>query len=123
MIDHTLENRRKLWLALSELYLDTELTDEDYFRIANEIKDLGFVFGEAKRIDYYEVAPALGANLLSTAGIWSGFCPEEINTKCHYNYTRRENLFFRIKCHLYNTLWWKFRKENWKRLQKKSLNC
>ncbi|SMD35326.1 hypothetical protein SAMN04488029_2454 [Reichenbachiella faecimaris] len=57
-------DRQSIWSILSELYLDVELTTFDYHRIAIEIIRLGYKLNEAKGIDYYEVVPAVGLNIL-----------------------------------------------------------
>ena len=50
-----LEERRPIWIALSEFYLDTELDGSDFRRIAFTILDSPYSFDEVKRINKYEV--------------------------------------------------------------------
>ena len=50
-----LEERRPIWIALSEFYLDTELDGSDFRRIAFTILDSTYSFDEVKRINKYEV--------------------------------------------------------------------
>src|SRR5690606_21791718 len=59
--------------ALSEFYLDTELQEHDFQRIPTILRESGYSMSELKRINYEEVAPVLSGNLVSTAGVWSGF--------------------------------------------------
>ncbi len=65
--------RRPLWVALSDLCLDTEITDNTVCYIARTIHDQGFTLEEAEYIAFYEVFPPLYVNMLSVAGVWSGF--------------------------------------------------
>lgn len=67
------ERRKPVWLALSELYLDTELDDDDLKRIALILFQSSYSTEELKDILYYEVAPIVRGNLWTVAGIWSGF--------------------------------------------------
>ncbi|MBC8082245.1 MAG: hypothetical protein H7Z21_03475 [Hymenobacter sp.] len=72
--------RTPVWLALSELYLDTELLDADYKRIALVLREAGLNWAEAEAINTNEVAPVVIHNLLSVAGEWSGFDEEWLVT-------------------------------------------
>jgi hypothetical protein len=65
--------RKPVWIALSEFYLDTTLDDKDFQHIAKILKESGYSLNEIKRIHYEEVAPVVSPNLMSPAGIWSGF--------------------------------------------------
>lgn len=67
------EQRRPIWIALSEFYLDTELDDLDLLRIAKIILKSPFDFEEIKKINKYDVFPLLISNLFSVAGVWGGF--------------------------------------------------
>ena len=71
-----IERRRPVWLALSEFYLDTELSNEDLKRIKGVFAASGFSMDEIQDIERDEVRPVVGANLLSVAGVWSGFDQE-----------------------------------------------
>lgn len=68
-----LARREPVWLALSELYLDTELQPADFRRIRAVFDQSGYSAQEIRRIDYEEVGPILYGNLLSAAGEWAGF--------------------------------------------------
>lgn len=71
-----IEQRRPIWIALSEFYLDTELDDSDFRQIAFTIIESPYNFEEVKTINKYEVFPILQTNLLSVAGEWAGFDEE-----------------------------------------------
>lgn len=65
--------RRPLWIALSELFLDTELTPADLTRIAQVMTDSGLSLRELREVYAREVAPVVSGNLCTVAGVWSGF--------------------------------------------------
>ena len=67
-------NRRvPVWIALSDLYLDTEMQAFTHWHIARTIEAVGYTLEEARLIDRYEVFPVLYPNMLSVAGVWDGF--------------------------------------------------
>lgn len=68
-----LAQRRPLWIALSVLFLDTELTRADLERIAQAMADSGLSLRELRAVYVREVAPVVSANLRTVAGVWSGF--------------------------------------------------
>ncbi|AWN22992.1 hypothetical protein DKM44_06905 [Deinococcus irradiatisoli] len=68
--------RRRAWLALSELFLDSELESADVRRLAQQLRASGFTLTELEHLLSAEVAPVLGGNLLSVAGVWNGFDPD-----------------------------------------------
>ena len=77
VIDETeIERRKPVWAALSELWLDTELTSEDLQRIAGVMKRSGYDVLQLKDIYLFEVAPVVFPNLLVIAGEWAGFDDE-----------------------------------------------
>ena len=65
-----LEIRRPIWIALSELYLDTE---PDWARVAGICARSPYTISEIRRILFDEVHPVVYRNLWSTAGVWDGF--------------------------------------------------
>ncbi|MES2543545.1 MAG: hypothetical protein V4548_01575 [Bacteroidota bacterium] len=71
-----IEERKPIWIALSNFYLDTELEDNNFKYIALNIIDSPYSLKEVKCINKYEVFPVLNGNLLSVAGEWSGFDEE-----------------------------------------------
>ncbi len=68
-----LEERKPIWIALSDFYIDNELQDYDFKHIASKIRQSPYTFEEVKRINNEEVFPILFWNLLSVAGVWTGF--------------------------------------------------
>lgn len=70
-----LQRRRPIWLALSELFLDTEVRPSiPYAALA--CLESGYGDAELERIWVREVSPVLRANLMSPAGVWAGFDAE-----------------------------------------------
>ncbi len=70
------ENRRKLWIAMSELWLDTPVTDGMITGIAEAVRQSGLSKNELEDVFRFELAPFLGRNQTSVAGVWDGFDPD-----------------------------------------------
>jgi hypothetical protein len=68
-----IQRRRPLWTALSQLWLDTELSAADLERIARTMADSGLTIEELRQVYLVEVAPVVSPNLHSVAGEWAGF--------------------------------------------------
>lgn len=114
MTTSSLGDRPLIWKALSEMYLDTELTQSDYDHIATKLSQTGCGLVEAQSIDYYEVAPAVGFNLMSMAGVWSAFDTNWLNNRCQKNLQSKGNWLFALKCYFFQLLLKKIRRENWR---------
>lgn len=67
--------RERLWLALSDLFLDSENRGE-LPRLAFAALSSGFGWEVVDHIYLEEVAPVAGPNLLELAGEWGGFPPD-----------------------------------------------
>jgi len=67
------ERRLKIWRALSELFLDTEINDVNFDYIAKTVVETGYTREEMHTILWSEVYPVLKNNLRSVAGVWSGW--------------------------------------------------
>jgi hypothetical protein len=70
----TLE-RRQLWSAMSDLYLDTEVR-WDLPWLARRMAESDFSRTELERIFKFEVTPVVHGNMLDVAGEWAGFQDE-----------------------------------------------
>lgn len=68
-----IEQRKPLWEALSDLWLDTEMQSYEHERRAELMTSSGFSFGEIERIFSEEVAPVVYKNLYTAVGVWDGF--------------------------------------------------
>ena len=62
--------RHEVWLALSEFFLDTEVS-LDF--VISKLRSTGFSCEQIEHIFRYEVAPACVQNFYSAAGEWGGF--------------------------------------------------
>jgi hypothetical protein len=67
--------RRPVWVAMSDLFLDTDVSlfHEHIARVCAESR---FTIGQLESIFNDEVAPLVGSNLLSVAGEWAAFDEE-----------------------------------------------
>lgn len=74
-----LNQRKPVWHAMSELFLDTELDDSALEHIAGVFVDSGYSLTELRVILDSEVGPVLYKNLYSVAGVWSGFDEHWLN--------------------------------------------
>ena len=96
-----LARRRVAWAALSELFLDTE---PDLDCIARRLGQSGLSGAELDRILRAEVAPVLGGNLLTVAGVWGAFDLEPVEAR--YRAGRRTpTLLGRLACRLIRDDW------------------
>lgn len=67
------ERRLPLWIAFSDLFLDSEPTRSTYQNIACTIIDRGIQPDDAEAILREDVAPAFWTNMLAPAGEWQGW--------------------------------------------------
>lgn len=72
------DERFRVWDALSQFFLDTELDRLDYEYISDVLADSPFSLTELRDILYYEVYPPCKWNLFCVAGLWTGFHPDWI---------------------------------------------
>ena len=95
--------RHPVWVALAELYLDSEPQEADLRRIAAACAASGFSWAELKQINYDEVAPALWPNLHQVAGVWGAWDEPWLLARltAHYTGTRHRMLGFER--------WWRWR--------------
>ncbi|MEM6448092.1 MAG: hypothetical protein AAF704_16230 [Cyanobacteria bacterium P01_D01_bin.123] len=68
--------RRKVWIVLSDLFLDTEHDDSHLHHIASVLASSGYTWEELDRILRFELAPFLGVFPASAVGVWEGFDPD-----------------------------------------------
>jgi hypothetical protein len=65
--------RSEVWHAMSELYLDDEMTVGTYLCVAERIAATAYELEELEEICFNEVHPALCWNLTAVAGQWGYF--------------------------------------------------
>ncbi|TMM58061.1 hypothetical protein FEE95_01140 [Maribacter algarum] len=115
-----IEDHKPIWIALSDLYVDNELQDYDFKRIASVIKKSKYSIREVKQIDRKEIFPVLFWNLLSVAGNWTGFQEEwlvnEIRSKIQKK-TLFQSAFNRFMYFCFKGM----NKDHWIKLEKKYL--
>lgn len=70
MDDEERARRRKVWTALSDLFLDTEVR-QWMPRMANEVLAAGYTDDEMRSIWSRELVPEFGPNLMQVAGEWT----------------------------------------------------
>lgn len=104
-LDFNIKDRTPVWMALSELYLDTELDSNNYSLIGATFVNSPYSLEEICVINKYEVFPVLKYNLMSMAGEWAGFQEKYLVSEITRNLKKR-NRFKRfrnkISFHLFN---------------------
>lgn len=91
-----LRRRHALWVALSDLWLDTELQSRDIDHIARAIAASPYSLAQARAIHDWEVAPVVSANLLGPGGAWACFDPEWLRARCTACVRARDTLGHRL---------------------------
>ncbi|MDY7579536.1 hypothetical protein RGU70_14565 [Herbaspirillum sp. RTI4] len=82
--------REKIWDALSDIFVDTEI---EYIYITRHLK--GFDIKEIKKILFREVAPVCGGNLMCVAPpVWGCFNEEEVRADIYTMLEKRKKSFF-----------------------------
>ena len=110
---------RKAREAISDLFLDSELDEEDFVSINRRLRETGLSWEELDRIYAEEVAPAVYKNLrIVPGGVWGAFNIDELESKIDKNEERIRNLKRNgTLWKIYS--WWISRetKEYWARIQ------
>lgn len=109
--------REALWLALSELWLDTELQAFQHAHIARVLQDSDLPLEEIEAILLYEVAPVVWRNAQCVAGVWAGFDRSWLTGACHRNQQKRGKLWHRLRCRLLRKLMLGPVKEDWQKVK------
>ena len=85
-------SRESLWIAMSDLWLDTELSDAQVDAIADAVRESGLGRAELEDVFELELAPVLGGNHRAVAGEWAGFDPEMVCEQARRRVGRRAPL-------------------------------
>lgn len=109
--------REGVWLALSELWLDTELQAFQHSHIAEVMRASGLPLEELEAILLYEVAPAVWQNAHGVAGVWTGFDPDWLFGVCRGNRQKREKRWYRLRCRLLRRVMLGPVKEDWQKVK------
>jgi hypothetical protein len=91
-----LANRTPVWVAMTEFFLDTELTDVTVSYIAKTCAASPYSVPELQRILFTEVWPAFLPNLLSVAGEWAGWPEEFVKSRVLERYRPRLYLSWKL---------------------------
>lgn len=110
-----INERRPIWKALSEFYLDTELDNIDFKRIAIIFKESKYSLEEIRKIDTYEVFPILQLNLLSIIGEWVEFDENWLTQKI-INRIQKRTQFNKLLIRLFYFQFRWMTKEYWQKL-------
>jgi hypothetical protein len=121
MNEAKLNRRIPVWIALSELYLDTDIENSDYDRIVQVLKTSEFSLDELKAIDLYELFPTLQSNLNSVIGEWGGFDEEWLISKCKRNFKLKNWRIRRSYCDYENKKHYWMRENCWLEIEKRFL--
>lgn len=102
-----LESRTPVWCALSDLFLDTDVSLLREFT-ANTLAKSPYSMDELEDILRFEVYPVCKYNLLSVAGEWAGFDEQWLVDRIHqrrgYVSTLLNRISFRFSAH-FLTAW------------------
>lgn len=87
--EEQIRQRLPVWVALSDFFLDTELQEDDYERIAATLAASPYPEQELKDILCFEVYPVCKWNLRIVAGEWAGFGEEWVRERIAPRYGKR----------------------------------
>ena len=88
------DQRLRAWSALSELFLDIELSDSNFESIAVRLYQTGYSLVEIERIFWNEVYPILKFNLITVAGEWTFFSDEWLLLNLKINQKNKRPFLF-----------------------------
>ena len=74
--------RHPVWVALSEFWLDTEMSAAGAHAVVRTILESAYTVDEAEAIHWHEVVPAVYGNSISVAGAWTGFDEDWLAGQC-----------------------------------------
>ena len=109
MREFNIKERRPVWVALSDLFLDTDVSLNEEW-IIKTLSKSPYSVPELENILINEVAPVCGWNLMSAAGEWEGFGEKWLEEKIlkrrrsPFRWFHRFNTW-KTKVHLYLPYW------------------
>ena len=86
-----------MWVALSDLYLDTMMTPGAISHIVRTAREQGFDAWDLRQMLLYEVGPVVFWNCYVVAGVWDMFNEDWLIRKIERNWRRP---FHRFRCRL-----------------------
>lgn len=114
-----IERRKPLWLALSELWKNTELFDYELNHIADQMISSGYSLAEIENICFREVAPAVYKNLIDFSGSWTGFEADSLYQAIVQNIKKQDDSSlhkFWVQSSIGQSLMTKSVKEDWQKI-------
>lgn len=111
------KDREPIWIALSDFYVDNELSKTELDYIGDTFRESPYSLQEIRAIDRYEVFPLLQQNRLSVAGVWTGFKPEWVVEECAIREKKRKSWWYRMYCNFYYSLFGGTHKQLWKDIE------
>jgi hypothetical protein len=108
---------QSIYVSLSQLYLDTELSDSELELMVSEFKNSGYDLSAIKEIDLFEVFPVLQTNLMVPAGVWDGFDEDWLIKECEWRKKKKWWFLYRLWIRFYNVLFYWMRKDYWIKLE------
>lgn len=105
------EQRQAVWIALSDLFLDTDVAIF-YDNIVKNCAESPYNLHELEAILNHEVAPVCYSNLLDIAGDWAGFDEQWLVQTIMQYLEEKPSLLQKPKSYL----WQSYVKQHWKNL-------
>ena len=87
--EEEIQERMPVWDALSEFFLDDDLSTADYERIASVLVGSNYAEEELYAILRHEVHPACSLNLICAAGAWGAWGEHWIRKRIAPHHNRR----------------------------------
>lgn len=113
-----IERRLPVWKAISDLFLDIEVTSFHNV-IAITLEKSGYDLETLEKIYYYEVAPVCYGNLLSVAGEWAGFSEEGLRQEIvRYMYRTKKYFLWRMGSVIFRRAYTFMTMDDWKKVSK-----
>lgn len=111
----SLYQRQAVWSALSDLFLDTDVTIH-YPAITRICALSPYSLAELKQILYREVAPVCGPNLFDTCGEWAGFDEKWLKENIMLSLNTSPGLWQRLKQRLAHKVFARYLTPHWQLL-------
>lgn len=107
-----IEQYKKAWAAISDIYLDIDLRYLEFKSIAKKLLETDFTEKQLNDIYYYDIAPVCHINGIDPAGEWVEFDREWLFSEILKNRKKNQKLF-RLKCKLLKRFYLMGTEEDW----------
>ena len=115
-----INNRKIIWHAMSDLFLDTDV-NLSYENIVIKCASSIYFIDELYEILISEVAPACSFNLYDIAGEWAGFDEEWLEQRIVKVMHRKNSFFSKLYSSIGNSMTRKYVDKHWNELLPKIL--